>query len=185
MPGVGPVTANRIAFSLLDRRRESGLLMAKVIEQALTNISQCPNCHNYCDKEGDMCEICKSARRRENRILCVVESPLDVSIIEESGSFNGTYYVLHGHLSPIDGIGPDELGLHTLALKIKNEGYTEVILALSQTVEGNATAAYIRAMCKKSSVKLSTIASGVPIGGDLESVDKNTLKTSFDYRREL
>ncbi len=185
MPGVGPVTASRIAFALLDKKRAQGLEMAETIKQALTNISSCPGCHNYSDSEGVECEICACASRRESGVLCVVETPSDVQAIEDSKSFNGTYFVLHGHLSPIDGIGAKELGLDVLFEKIVNNHYKEVILALSQTIEGNATSSFIANFCKRHDIIVSKIASGVPVGGELMSVDQNTLAMSLNYRRPL
>ena len=170
MPGIGPVSATRIAYYLLDRKRSEGLAMAKVIEQGLNNISICPHCRNYTDEKG---------------CICIVESPSDVMAIESSSSYSGNYFVLHGHLSPIDGIGPEELGFDVLTRRLKEENITEVILALGQTAEGEVTASYIAAIAKKLNISVSKIATGVPVGGELTSVDGNTLALSFNFRRKI
>lgn len=185
MPGIGPISATRIAYTLLERKRDLGIEMAEVIKQSLEQISRCPSCQNYSDEKGKECEICSSASRKANATLCVVETPSDVQAIEDSGSFKGTYFVLHGRLSPLDGIGAQELGLDILFKKLVSQKYNEVILALSQTVEGNATAAFISNFCKRHNIEVSKIASGVPIGGDLNSVDGSTLATSIAYRRKI
>lgn len=185
MPGIGPVSASRIAYTLLERKRDLGIEMAEVIKQALEQISRCPSCQNYSDEEGKECDICSSLSRKESAILCVVETPSDVQAIEESGSFQGTYFVLHGHLSPLDGIGVQELGLDILFKKLTAQKYKEVILALSQTVEGNATATFISNFCKRHEIEVSQIASGVPIGGELNAVDGSTLATSIAHRRKI
>lgn len=185
MPGVGPVSATRIAYYLLDRKRQEGLNMAQIIEQSLKNISLCPHCRNYTDEENEPCELCKSDKRRSSGSICVVETPTDVSAIESSSSYSGNYFVLHGHLSPLDGIGPKELGLDVLRSRLETEDVKELILALSQTVEGDVTASYIASMAKKYGITVSRIATGVPLGGDLGSVDGNTLAMSFNYRRNM
>lgn len=159
--------------------------MAEIIEQSLKNISLCPHCRNYTDTENEPCELCKSDRRRTSGVICVVETPTDVAAIESSASFNGSYFVLHGHLSPLDGIGPKELGLDVLSSRLETESVKELILALSQTVEGDVTASYIASMAKKHDITVSRIATGVPLGGDLGSVDGNTLAMSFNYRRNM
>ncbi|MGN0893424.1 MAG: recombination mediator RecR [Succinivibrio sp.] len=185
MPGIGPVSATRIAYYLLDRKRSQGIDMAKVIEQSLSSISLCPHCQNYSDTAGELCSICKSPRRVQSGIICVVESATDVEAIESSSSFNGTYFVLHGHFSPLDGIGPKELGVELLEKRLANESVKEVVLALSQTVEGDVTASYIANIAKKNNVSVSKIATGVPLGGDLGSVDGNTIAMSLNFRRNL
>ncbi len=185
MPGIGPVSATRIAYYLLDRKRSEGLAMAKVIEQGLNNISICPHCRNYTDEKDQECELCSSVKRRNSGCICIVESPSDVMAIESSSSYSGNYFVLHGHLSPIDGIGPEELGFDVLTRRLKEENITEVILALGQTVEGEVTASYIAAIAKKLNISVSKIATGVPVGGELTSVDGNTLALSFNFRRKI
>ncbi|MBQ3678393.1 MAG: recombination protein RecR [Succinivibrio sp.] len=185
MPGIGPVSATRIAYYLLDRKRSEGLAMAKVIEQGLNSISICPRCRNYTDEKDQECELCSSQKRRNSGSICVVESPSDVMAIESSSSYSGSYFVLHGHLSPIDGIGPEELGFDVLTKRLKEENITEVILALGQTAEGEVTASYIAAIAKKLNISVSKIATGVPVGGELASVDGNTLALSFNFRRKI
>lgn len=185
MPGIGPVSATRIAYFLLDRKRNEGLAMANIIEQGLKNISLCPHCRNYTDEADCECQLCKSAKRKDSGSICVVETPTDVQAIESTSSYNGTYFVLHGHLSPIDGIGPKELGLDLLKNRLETERVEELILAVGQTVEGDVTASYIASMAKKLNINVSRIATGVPIGGELGSVDGNTLALSFNYRRSM
>ena len=174
MPGIGPVSATRIAYYLLDRKRSEGLAMAKVIEQGLNSISICPRCRNYTDEKDQECELCSSSKRRNSGSICIVESPSDVMAIESSSSYSGSYFVLHGHLSPIDGIGPEELGFDVLTK-----------MALGQTAEGEVTASYIAAIAKKLNISVSKIATGVPVGGELASVDGNTLALSFNFRRKI
>lgn len=185
MPGVGPVSATRIAYYLLDRKRDDGLKMVQAIDEALKHVCLCPTCKNYTDHENEPCELCKNPKRQANLSLCVVETPSDVLAIEDSSSFNGTYFVLHGHLSPLDGIGPKELSLDSLQKLITENQYQEVILATSHTVEGDVTASYIASMVKKLGIKVSRIATGVPLGGELGSVDGNTLALSLNYRRDM
>ncbi len=185
MPGIGPVSATRIAYFLLDRKRNEGISMAQAIEQGLTNISLCPSCRNYTDSKGEVCGICASEKRKLSKTICVVETPSDVKAIEATSSFSGRYFVLHGHLSPIDGIGPSEIGLDLLESRLSSEKIDEIILALGQTVEGEVTSSFIASMAKKHNIPVSKIATGVPLGGELGSVDGNTLAMSFNYRREI
>lgn len=185
MPGIGPVSASRIACYLLERRRAEGIKMAETILESLKNIASCPECRNFKDPEGELCAFCADPARRGQGLLCVVESPLDVQAIENSGSFRGCYFVLHGRLSPLDGTGPEELGFDLLERRLAEGGIKEVILALSQTVEGEAAAQYLAALAGKYRVAVSRIATGVPLGGSLESVDQETLASSFMYRRSL
>lgn len=185
MPGIGPVSATRIAYYLLDRKREEGLSMVEAISTALKNVALCPQCHNYTDEENKLCALCESSKRKASKALCVVETPSDVVAIEASASFNGTYFVLHGHLSPLDGVGPNELHLNDLDDLIKKAEIEEVILATSHTVESDVTASYIANMVKKHQIKVTRIATGVPLGGELGSVDGNTLALSLNYRRDM
>ncbi len=185
MPGIGPVSATRIAYYLLDKKREEGLLLSKTLESSLKNISLCPHCRNYTDSEGTLCNLCADKSRALKKSLCIVESPEDVEAIEAMASYHGLYFILHGHLSPIDGVGPLDLGLDVLKKRLETEDFEEIILATSQTVEGEATASYIALMAKKLAIKVSKIATGVPIGGNLGSVDGNTLMQSFNYRRSM
>ena len=185
MPGIGPVSAARIAYYLLDRKRSDALSLSDAIAHAVNEIGQCPCCHNYSDADGELCSQCASAKRRESGQICVVESPSDVEAIENSGTYHGTYFVLHGLLSPIEGIGPEELGFDALIERMSKDKVKEVILAISQTVEGEVTSQYLAALAKKLDITVSRIASGVPIGGNLNSVDGNTLALSINYRRPV
>ena len=184
-PGVGPASASRIAYYLLDRKRKEGISLAKALTEAMEKISYCPKCRNYTDNEGVECNLCSSSQRMSQRVICVVEHPNDIEAIENSSSFKGSYFVLHGHISPLDGIGPESIGLDLLKKRIETEKIEEVILALGQTVEGDVTASYIAAMAKKMSVKVTRIATGVPLGGSLNTVDGNTLALSFNYRHDV
>lgn len=184
-PGVGPASASRIAYYLLDRKRKEGISLAKALTEAMEKISYCPKCRNYTDNEGVECNLCSSSQRMAQRVICVVEHPNDIEAIENSASFKGSYFVLHGHISPLDGIGPESIGLDLLKKRIETEKIEEVILALGQTVEGDVTASYIAAMAKKMSVKVTRIATGVPLGGSLNTVDGNTLALSFNYRHDV
>jgi recombination protein RecR len=185
MPGIGPVSATRIAYYLLDKKREEGLMLAKNLELSLKNISLCPCCRNYTDLKDEPCNLCADEKRNLKKSLCIVENPEDVEAIEAMASYHGLYFILHGHLSPIDGVGPLDLGLDILKRRLETLNFDEVILATSQTVEGEATASYIALMAKKLGITVSKIATGVPIGGNLGSVDGNTLMQSFNYRRPL
>ena len=181
MPGIGPRSATRIAYYLLDRRRQEALSMADIIKSGMTNIRLCSFCRNYADSEK--CSICSNVKRHMANTLCIVESPSDVEAIEATASFKGLYFVLHGHLSPIDGIGPNELGLDILQQRLEEGSIKEIILATNPTVEGDATASYIAAIAKRYSIIVTKIASGVPVGGDLDCVDESTISTSIENRR--
>lgn len=185
MPGIGPVSAARIAYALLDYKRLEALRLSEILKSALNEIALCPECRNYTDEEGQRCAICEDFHRRDRGVLCVVETPQDVDAVENSGIFFGTYYVLHGHLSPLDGIGPSELGLDILSSRLAQGTVHELILALSQSVEGDATAQYIAAIARKYGVKVTTVATGVPVGGDIRSTDGSTLALSIENRREF
>lgn len=181
MPGVGRKSAQRAAFHLLEKDRQGGEQLAKVLSQALEHIGQCQRCRNF--TEQTFCPICANVARADSALLCVVESPADLLAIEQSGQFDGRYFVLYGHLSPLDGIGPNELGLAQLETELANGSVTEVILATNPTVEGDATAYYIAELCQKHKVEASRIAHGVPVGGELEYVDGTTLAHSFSGRK--
>lgn len=185
MPGIGPVSAARIAYHLLDHARDGGLKLSDLLKEAMDHIALCPDCRNYTDAEGERCALCADFHRRDKGLLCVVETPQDVEAFERSGGFDGTYFVLHGHLSPIDGIGPDELGLPVLSARLEEGTVKELILALSQGVEGEATAQYVAALARSRGVRVTRIATGVPIGGDLRNIDGGTLATSLQFRRDL
>ena len=179
MPGIGNKSAQRIAYHLLQRNRQGATHLGQVLQQAMENIGHCRQCRTFSEK--DLCDFC-SSERRDRSLLCIVESPADVYAIEEA-FYNGLYFVLMGHLSPLDGIGPDDLGLDKLDALVAKGETTEVILATSTTVEGEATAHYISEMVRKHQVKVSRIAHGIPMGGELEYVDSNTLSHAIAGRR--
>lgn len=179
LPGVGPKTAQRMAMHLLERDRDGGQRLAAVLEQALEQVGYCQRCRTLTEEE--LCRLCVSGRR-DDALLCVVESPADQLAIEEAGGYRGRYFVLHGHLSPLDGIGPEDLGLEQLDARISEGGIEEVVLATNPTVEGEATAHYIAAQLAPHGVSLSRLAYGVPMGGELEYVDGGTLSRAFNGR---
>ena len=183
LPGVGPKSAQRMAFTLLERERSGGLRLASLLNRALTEIGHCSHCRTF--TENDRCEICANPKREENGLLCVVESPADVAAIEQTGQFSGRYFVLMGHLSPLDGIGPDDIGLDRLEQRLEAESITEVILATNPTVEGDATALYISKLLKPLGVKVTRLAYGIPVGGDLEYADEYTLAKALEGRNEI
>ncbi len=181
MPGIGPKSAQRIAFHLLERNRNGARFLARSLSEAMDGVSNCKKCRDF--TEEDICRICSSAKR-DHSILCIVESPADVSAIEQSASYSGAYFVLMGKLSPIDGVGPGQIGLDLLEQRLQHEGIKEIILATNPTIEGEATAHYISEIAKKYRVKTTRIAHGVPLGGELEYVDGGTLAHAFTGRRE-
>ena len=183
LPGVGPKSAQRMAFHLLQRNRAGGVNLAKALHEAMTHIGHCQSCRTFTEEEE--CNIFKNPRRQMSGQLCVVEMPEDIQAIEQTGQFSGRYFVLMGHLSPIDGIGPREIGLDLLQQRLEHESFHEVILATNPTIEGDATANYIAEMCHQYNVKTSRIAHGVPVGGSLEMVDGTTLSHAFTGRREI
>lgn len=181
-PGIGHRSATRIAYNLLDRRRQAAVELGQVLIESMNNIKLCSCCRNYSD--NDLCNLCTSEERHKARSLCVVESPSDVEAIENSNNFFGLYFVLHGHLSPIDGVGAKELGLYQLDQLLAQNKFDEMILATNPTVEGDATASFIASMAKHHNIqKISKIASGVPLGGDLDNVDQKTLGSALMNRR--
>lgn len=181
MPGIGPKSAQRIAFHLLERNRNGARFLARSLNEAMDGVSNCKKCRDFTEEE--ICRICSSGKR-DHSILCVVESPADVSAIEQSASYSGAYFVLMGKLSPIDGVGPGQIGLDLLEQRLQQEDVKEIILATNPTIEGEATAHYISEVAKKYSVKTTRIAHGVPLGGELEYVDGGTLAHAFIGRRE-
>lgn len=183
LSGVGPKSAQRMAYHLLQRDRSDGLHLAHVLQQAMTEIGHCLYCRTF--TEEDVCHICTNSRRQESGQLCVVETPSDITAIEQTGFFSGRYFVLMGHLSPIDGIGPHEIGLDLLAKRLSQEAIAEVILATNPTIEGDATANYIADICKIHNILATRIAHGVPVGGELEMVDGTTLSHSLNGRRKI
>ena len=182
MPGVGQKSAQRIAFHLLERNREGANSLSIALSEATSGIGHCSRCRMF--TEHELCTIC-SATGRDASQLCVVESPADVMALEDATGFRGLYFVLMGHLSPLDGIGPGELGLDKLEDWLSKGDVSEMIIATNPTVEGDATAHYLAGVAAKYSVKASRIAHGVPLGGELEYVDGGTLSHAFYGRRAV
>lgn len=183
LPGVGPKSAQRMAYHLLQRNRSGGMNLAQALTAAMSEIGHCTHCRTFTEEE--VCNICNNPRRQNSGLLCIVETPADILAIEQTGQFSGRYFVLMGHLSPLDGIGPREIGLDLLQQRLQNEPFQEVILATNPTVEGDATANYIAELCIRQGIKVSRIAHGIPVGGELEMVDGTTLSHSFIGRREI
>tara|TARA_B100001057_G_C22694461_1_gene889121 strand:+ start:165 stop:779 length:615 start_codon:yes stop_codon:yes gene_type:complete len=183
LPGVGPKSAQRMALHLLERNKNAGLILANTLEAALENVEKCKECRIF--TENDTCQICSNEKRNE-RLICVVESVSDVFAIEQSNQFNGHYFILHGHLSPIDDIGPDELALNNLFTKVKKGLVEEVILATGSTLEGETTSHFIFDNLKNvENLKLTKLARGVPLGGELEYVDRGTIMHALSDRQIL
>ena len=182
MPGVGQKSAQRIAFHLLERDRDGATNLSTALADAVSGIGHCSRCRMF--TEHELCSIC-SASGRDASLLCVVESPADVMAIEDATGFRGHYFVLMGHLSPLDGIGPDELGLDLLDEWLATGDVKELIIATNPTVEGDATSHYLAELAAKRSVEASRIAHGVPLGGELEYVDGGTLSHAFFGRRAV
>ncbi len=180
LPGVGPKSAQRMAFQLLERDRKAGQTLAQALAAAMSDVGHCRSCRTFTEEKH--CPICASNKRGQSEQICVVETPADVLAIEAGGHFSGRYFVLLGHLSPLDGVGPEELGLSLLEEHLCSGGVSELILATNPTVEGDATAHYIADMAKVHNVLVSRIAHGVPVGGELEYVDSTTLALSFNGR---
>lgn len=180
LPGVGNKSAQRMAFYLLERDKEGAQILSTSLASALDKIGHCKACRTFSEQE--FCTICADSERKESGEICVVETPADLLAIESTGQFQGRYFVLMGHLSPLDGIGPEDLGLDLLEQQLLR-GAQELILATNPTVEGEATSYYIAEMAKSSGVKVSRIAHGVPVGGELELVDGTTLSLSFSGRQ--
>lgn len=182
LPGVGPKSAQRMAFHLLERNRDGALGLADALRVAMESIRHCQSCRTF--SETEICPTCASSRR-DRGLLCVVESPADILAIEQTGGYSGLYFVLLGHLSPLDGIGPRELGLDALEERLKSGEIRELILATNPTVEGEATAHFIADLARDHASAISRIAHGVPLGGELEFVDGGTLAHAFSGRRPL
>ena len=181
MPGIGKKSAQRIAYHLLERDRDGAHKLAAALTEAVDRIGHCRNCRTF--SETDLCKFCSSSRR-DKSLLCIVESPADVLAIEEAG-YNGIYFVLMGRLSPLDGIGPEDLGLDKLSAILDQGGVQEVILATNLTVEGEATAHYISQMVRARNLRATRIAHGIPIGGELEYAGTSTISHALAGRREI
>ena len=180
LPGVGPKSAQRMAFHLLERDRDGAREIAAALTGATTTLGHCSRCRMFA--EGDRCPTC-AATNRDRTLLCVVESPADVVAIEQSASFRGCYFVLMGHLSPLDGVGPAEIGIDALERLLAEGEVREVILATNPTVEGEATAHFLAGVVGRHGLKASRIAHGVPVGGELEYVDGGTLAHALAGRQ--
>lgn len=182
LPGVGPKSAQRMALHLLQYDNSGGQKLSQILEKSIRQIQNCKHCRTLC--ETDICHFCDN-RKRQRHLLCIVESPPDILAIDQTAYFQGLYFVLMGHLSPLDGIGPNELGLGLLAERFAENEITEVIIATGSTVEGQATAHYIAEMAKKYNIHTTRLAQGVPLGGDLEYIDSNTLAHAFNERKPI
>ncbi len=182
LPGVGPKSAQRMAFHLLERGRDRALHLSDSLQQAISHIGRCNTCRTF--SETTICSLCNRTDR-DRSTLCVVENPIDVLAIEQTSCFKGLYFVLMGHLSPLDGIGPDDIGIADLQVRVESGEVSEVIIATNPTVEGEATAHYIAVLVKKRGIKTSRIAHGVPLGSELEFVDGGTLSRALLARETL
>lgn len=179
LPGVGPRSAQRMAYALLERGRDDGRALATSLNAAMDGVKQCRRCRNYAEQE--LCPVCQDPRR-DPGLVCIVASPADVLAVEQSAEYRGHYFVLMGELSPLDGVGPRELGLDILEGRLNEGQIQELILATGTTVEGEATAHYIAEQLRGTGVRLSRLAYGVPMGGELEYVDGGTLSRAFNGR---
>ncbi len=182
LPGVGPKSAQRMALHLLERDRERGQHLAATLQRAVEEIGRCGQCRDL--TEHELCAICANPAR-DRELLCVVESPVDVLALEQATTYRGTYFVLLGHLSPLDGIGPAELGLDELAERLASHPPAEMIIATNATVEGEATAYYLQRMAEQHGIQVSVLAHGVPLGGELEYTDQSTLAHAFERRQAM
>lgn len=180
LPGVGPKSAQRMAFHLLERNREAGKHLSAVLAESMERIGHCRQCRTLCETE--LCLLCASNNRDDTK-LCIVETPAEIVALEQATDYRGLYFVLGGRLSPLDGIGPREIGLEQLEQRFKQGGIQETILATNPTVEGEATAHYIGEMAKSKGIHVTRIAQGVPLGGELEYVDGSTLSHAFAGRQ--
>lgn len=182
LPGVGPKSAQRMAYYLIERNQEGARRLSSVLSEAVERIGHCKQCRTL--TEDECCSVCSNPARDES-MLCIVESPSDVMLVNKVTGYKGLYFVLMGHLSPLDGIGPEELGLEQLAQRLDSGVVKELILATNPTVEGEATAHYISEMARKRGIRATRLAHGVPLGGELEYVDGGTLSQAFSDRRDL
>ncbi len=180
LPGVGPKSAQRMALHLLQYDHAGGQNLSQILSRSMQEISNCNRCRTFC--ESEYCHFCTSDKR-EQHLLCVVESPHDILAIEQTARFHGLYFVLMGHLSPLDGIGPRELGLDILSERLAKDTITEIIIATSSTVEGRTTAHYIAEIAKEYHIQSSSLAQGIPLGGELEYIDSNTLAHALNERK--
>ncbi|MDH5735497.1 MAG: recombination mediator RecR [Gammaproteobacteria bacterium] len=182
LPGVGPKSAQRMAFHLLERDRPGASRLSRALQDAVEKIGNCQQCRTL--SEDGICSICAD-QRRDSASLCVVETPVDILAIEQATDFKGRYFVLMGHLSPLDGIGPTELGLDLFEQRLKQGEITEIILATNPTVEGETTAHYISKMAAEYGIPATRLAHGIPLGGELEYIDNGTLAHAFSGRQKV
>ena len=182
LPGIGPKSAQRIAFYLLKAAPEDAKRLAKAVVEAKERVSWCRRCFNFA--EGEVCVYCRDDRR-DPSVLCVVEEPRDIVAVERTQEYRGRYHVLLGAISPIEGIGPEQLKIKELLSRVGDEGVTEVILATNPNIEGEATAMYLARLLKPLGLRVTRIASGLPVGGDLEYADEVTLGRALEGRREV
>lgn len=184
LPGIGTKSASRFTFFLLRAPAEVALDLAKALEALHAETSHCPECFNITLAGEDKCEICASAKR-DDELICVVEDPLDVLAIERTGAFQGKYHVLQGVLSPIEGIGPDQIRIFPLLERIKHQSVREVIIATNPSMEGDATAIYLQQRISQMGIKVTRLARGLPVGGDIEYADQSTLQRALSHRQEM
>ncbi len=182
LPGVGPKSAQRMAYHVLERERDGGRQLAAALSAAVERVGHCARCRDF--SEADTCATCASGAR-DAHLLCAVESPADRLAIEQATGYRGLYFVLQGRLSPLDGIGPRELGLDRLSARLAEGGVQELIIATNPTVEGEATAHYLAQLARQHGVRPSRLAHGLPLGGELEYVDRGTLSHAFGSRAEM
>jgi len=180
LPGVGPKNAQRMAFHLMERNREGAKEIADALNHALDKVTSCKRCNSF--SESELCDIC-SSNKRDQSLLCVVETPADLNAIEQVGAYQGVYFVLMGKLSPLEGIGPDKLGFKRLGELVANNDITEVVIATNITPEGETTADYTQQLLAPYDIKITRLARGVPVGGELEYMDQRTLAAAFKDRR--
>ncbi|MBC7806254.1 MAG: recombination protein RecR [Akkermansiaceae bacterium] len=182
LPGIGPKSAQRLAFYVLRLSNEEAQTLSDAITEVKAKIGYCKTCYNFTDQE--VCDICRDSRRSEANI-CVVAEPRDLIAIEKTGEFHGKYHVLGGVLAPMEGIGPDQLKLRELLMRLQDAPVEEIVLAMNPTVEGDATAMYMAKLLKTLGIRVTRIAHGVPVGGDLDYADQATLIQAFEGRREM
>jgi len=182
LPGIGPKSAQRLAFHILRSTEEEARLLAEAILDVKEQIAACPTCFNFTDQQP--CEICRDPKR-DHSTICVVADPRDLVAMEKTNEFKGTYHVLGGVISPMDGVGPDMLRIRELTERVATNGVKEVILATNPTVEGDTTAMYLAQLLKPFGVKVTRIAHGMPVGGDLDYADQATLIQALEWRREM
>ena len=182
LPGVGPKNAQRMAFHLMERNRDGAQEIADALNHALATVTSCERCNTFC--ESEFCDICRS-EKRDRGLLCVVETPADLQAIEQVGAYQGLYFVLMGKLSPLEGIGPDKLGFKRLGELVARNDIDEVVIATNITPEGETTADYTQQLLAPYDIKVTRLARGVPVGGELEYMDQRTLAAAFKDRRSI